>query len=380
MALLENIESVAEMACFLMKDNLLQKKMRFLKLAPDVFQDMEMNVIKEPKRELFGINRRTWTVDLPCRIDELESVSFIDCYGIIHPVFRNERLHRDIVDIKATKNCECQCSSELCNLIKGYVGITEVITVDTPEGGTEDFTCITRKYVTPNGLYREQKQYPIRINDYTGEWISNELTQEDIELCKLDVDANGCVISSEENLYKLNCVGCITSCRTEVVGNNGVGDSFIVGCGSQYDLYRAEAGSLFSRQDYYFNNIYNITDDGKRLIFPVGFPHLRVLLGYYKGIDISDIKVPVSARMCFAMGLAYYDTMLSSDPADQRLNAVYNDKFTKMKWGLLQEWNKNTIAELRMAMTPPVVWPSVVHPFFNYQGWDIYNTPNRLNR
>ena len=378
MAIFENIESVVERTCFMMNDNLLKKKMRLLKISVDVHEDMQLNVIKSPEREFFQINKRTWTVDLPCRIDELESVSFVDCYGIIHPVYRNERLHRDIVDVRASKNCECGCSSELCHLIKNYVGITEVVTVDTPEGGTESFTCITRKYVTPDGLYREQRQYPIRINDYTGDWIANELTQEDIQLCKLDVDHNGCIIDCSENLEKLNCVGCITSCRTVVPGNNGVGDSFIVGCGTPYDLYRAEAGSLFSRTDYYFNNIYNITDDGKRLIFPVGFPHNKVLLGFYKGIEISNIKVPIIARPAFMMGLAYFDTLLSADPADQKLNQIYDRKYTMMKFGMLQEFNKNTIAELRMTMTPPVVWPSIVHPYFNSTSWNIYNTQNRL--
>lgn len=378
--MLENIESVVEQTCFMMNDLLLQKKMRLLKLSPDIFEDMSLNTIKAPEREYFYINKRTWTVDLPCRLDELESVSFVDCYGIIHPVFRNERLHRDIVDVRASNNCECECGSELCRLIKNYVGIKETVTVDTPEGGTEDFVCITRKYVTPDGLYRQQTQYPVRINDYTGEWIGNELTQEDIQLCQLKVTATGCVIDCAENVTMLNCVGCVENCRTTVLNNNGVGDSYIVGCGSQYDLYRAEAGSLFCQTDFYFNNIYNITDDGKRLIFPVGFPHRKVLLGFYKGISIADIKIPFTARPTFMMGLAWLDTLLSSDPADQKLNQIYDRKYSAMKWGLLEIFNKSTIAEYRMTLTPPTPWPGIIHPFYaSIPDWNRYNQQNRLS-
>lgn len=380
MAYSQDIEKIVEQTCLMQKDNLLQKKMRFLSLSADVMEDMELNTIKAPERELFEINKRTWTVDLPCRLDELESVSWLDCYGIIHPVFRNERLHRDIVTVKASQNCECGCSSELCHLIKSYVSIKEVVTVDTPEGGTEDFTCITRKYVTPLGMYTEQRQFVIRVNDYTGEWISNELTQEDIELCKLQVDPNGCVVDCDSNLEMLNCTGCITSCREVTHNNNGIGDSYIVGCGSQYDIYRAEAGSLFWQDNFYFNNIYNITDDGKRLIFPVGFPHRKVLLGFYKGIQISDIKVPFMARVCFMTGLAWMDTLLSTDPGEQKMNIIYGRRYADMKWGCLLEMNKSTIAEYRMTLTPPVEWPCQTHPFYaSLPNWDRYNQQNRLS-
>jgi len=169
------IEEVVEDACHAMDDYLLRNKMKFLKLAKRVYNDdLKINGIREPVRQFFHINKHTNSIKMPCEFQHLSGVSWQDRSGRFHPMFRNDKLNDDIVDIKAKKDCACSCGGQLCNLIKGYESTIEEVEVETPDDSTETFTVRTMKGFDGNGWYYETVQYPMRVYE-DGVWVRNEL-------------------------------------------------------------------------------------------------------------------------------------------------------------------------------------------------------------
>lgn len=366
------IDDVIKSANLFEGDILQRNKMRYHALAKQVWYDLNMQTIKIAVRLNMGINKRTNTIDLPKDCVELASVSVIDpCTGIIYPVFRNDRLHDDIVDIGASKNCECGCKNQLCNLIKGYESITLDIDAELPNGDMQTFHCTTRKSVDTNGFYYEEKQFPIRR--YTnGIWTSTEVATESIELCKLDVDDNGCVIDCEENFTKVNSCAC-SSCCVSASDNNGVSiggtsmascdgsSTWIYACSSVADVYSVECGAWGARcRNNEFRNIYNITEEGNRLIFPANFGWGKALVRYYADVSLRDLKIPVIAVPTFQVGMKYYDTLLKDDREQRILNQQYSQQYSAMQFGLLKELNKYTIKELGKIIAQPAFIPSYV--------------------
>jgi hypothetical protein len=364
------IDDVIKSANLYEGDLLQRNKMRYHALAKQVFLDLDMQTLKIAVRVLIGINKLTNTITLPKEFLRLSDVSIIAPNGVIYPVWRNDRLHDDIVDIGASKNCECGCKNQLCNLIKGYESVSEEIEAELPDSSTQTFTCVTRKSVDSNGFYYEQKQYPIRI--YTdGVWTSTEVTTENIELCSLEVDTQGCVVDCEENFNKVNTCGCFTSSSendTTVGGNamescNG-SKNWLFACNSVADVYSVQSGAwgATSRCNP-FNNIYNITEEGNRLIFPKNFGWSRVLVRYYTDISLRNLQIPVMAVPTFQVGLKYYDTLLQEDK--QAINEVYSKKYSALQFGLLKDLNKYTVRELGKMIAQPTYIPSYVLSNYN---------------
>lgn len=339
------IEEVLLTACLGSRDLLQQKKMQYLFLAKKVWEDLNFSTLKIANREIFKINKRTNSFTLPCNSVQLSSISYIDCNGVPQPCFRNDKIKKDIVDLSCNYNCSCR--NELCNLIKGYEAISEVIEAEMPDNTMKSFTCVTRKSVDKNGFYYEQKQYPQRVLD-EGEWVDTVLHSENVELCRLQVTENGCVEECEENYEKVISCGCysnvVLGCDAEV------GDTWIASCGSRADLFSVEAGCSIGRNRNQFTNIYTISECGDRIEFPHNFGYSEVLVRYYSDISLNDMKIPAIAEQCFIMGLKDWETIF--DDTRQNLNSVYSRKYSNMKFGLLVELNKYTISEWGTILSP----------------------------
>jgi len=363
-----SIDDIVLAACMGDNDILQQKKMKYLFWAKKIWNDdLNLNAVKMPKRMIIGINKKTNTLDLPCDSVGVSGVSTIGHYGEFYPVFRNERLHNDIVGIAAKKDCSCECGNDLCNMVKGYEAVTEYIDSEMPNGDTQTFTCVTRKGYDAYGNYFEEKQYPQR--EYTdGTWTGTILHTEKIELCKLELTDNGCVKECKENYDKVVSCGMYKNCNS-IYLDNKVGDSCIVKQGIEGALYEWESGYGFSRCGGYFNNSYNITEDGNRLIFPHNFGHSKVLVRYYADVQLKDIKVPAIATEAFIVGIKYWETLIDDDK--QNLNQNYSAKYSRLKWALMQELNKYRIAEMRMIMTPPVYIPRF-DPSYNNNNYNLF--------
>lgn len=357
-------EEAVDIALLGNEDYQKRDRMRLLKWSKYVWQDLNLTAVKKARRARFAINKRTNTVDMPCDFLQLSSVSVIDKYGIEYPVYRNSRVTDDIVDVAATKNCGCEynCNSKLCNTIKGYESIVSTKEDKNPDGSTASFECIDRKAVDDQGFFYEQTQYPKRIY-VDGVWTETILFTENRKLCKVEVDEHGCVCDTEENLNAL-CDSCgFTALNTSIccVGGtsqtppNDTCNTWVYYCNSKLDWFSVQCGCFpCSRSE--FNNIYNISELGDRLIFPANFGWDNVMIRWYE--DASDAEIPIIAIDTFVIGLKWWDCRFNDKKL--KLAKVYESDYSALKFGLVKELNKYRIAELGKIVSPPIYIPSYI--------------------
>lgn len=344
-------------------DDLLKRdKGRFRKYAPHVYDDLNITSLKEARRESIQINKRTNTVDLPCNILRLCSVSVIDFNGTIHPVWLNDKLHDDIVDIPAEKDCACEqkCSYKLCNTIKGYEAITSIKSDFLPDATPISFTCVDRKAVDANGFFYSETQYPLR-QYVSGVWVDTVLHTEQTKLCQVELDSKGCVCDTDHNALLLcNACGVDTSIPVGGTASCPPGhhiNTWIYSCSSMANVFMTQCGGICRSP---FNRIYNISELGDRLIFPHDFGYDRVLIRYYTDVNNQDLQIPMLAVYAFGLGLKWWNTRFNDKK--QALANEYSMLYSKAKGGLLNDLNKHTIAEWRMILTPPVFVPTFNRP------------------
>lgn len=347
------VEECIELRLLGNNDLLQRDRMKLLKFAKYVYDDLKLNVIKQPKRQFIEINKRTNTIDLPCEYTMLSSVS-IRHNGIFYPVWRNPNITEEIVDVLAVKDCGCEnnCHHQVCNTIKNYEAITEVMTDKLPNGQSISFNCVSRKVIDGAGNLTEQKQYPQRV--YTsGIWTDTVLYTENIRLCKLELDEKGCACDSQHNISAV-CGTCDSGIPFGGDAENPPSkdvNTWKYFCSTNMDFFGVQCGKEIGCLSQ-FNNIYNISEDGNRLIFPSNFGFDKVLVRFYETTKTSEIKIPVISVDAFIAGLMWWAVRF--DDTKQQLAMKYENDYTKMKWGLFGVLNRKTIAEWRMTMNAPV--------------------------
>jgi hypothetical protein len=359
----EHIDDVTDSLCLRSGDNLLRNKGLYLDCANDVYNDLNLTTVKMTKRELFQVNKRTHTIDMPSNNLGVFSVSVMDHHGVIWPMFLNDSLHKDIVEVSAAKNCACenQCGYSLCNLIKGYESIVSTKSDTLPNGDPISFTCVDRKAINKEGFLFIETQYPKRI--YTdGVWTDTVLFTENKKLCDLELDDNGCVCDTHDN--ECNVCNAFGIKNTDGIPFGGDANSF---CGdpnintwryfasSQLQWFGVQCGSFHHRRDG-FKNIYNIEEGQKKLIFPHDFPFDKVLVRWYHDVDLSDMQIPILSKQTFMTGLQYF--AYEYNEKKQGVANIFGQKYSRQKWGLFLELNKLTMDEMRMILTPPIYVPS----------------------
>ena len=339
-------------------------RLRLLKWAKYVWNDLNLSTVKKARRASFVINKRTNTVDLPCDILQLCSVGVIDKCGIEYPVYRNHKLTDDIVDVSASKNCGCEysCTSVLCNSIKGYEAVISTKDDKNPDGTDVSFECVDRKGVDDQGFFYEQKQYPKRIYA-DGVWTETVLYTETNKLCKVEVDENGCVCDTEENLDAV-CNSCgISSVNQNMccIGGtastppNDTCNTWVYHCNNKMEWFATQCG-CFPYMRGGCENIYNISELGDRLIFPPNFGWDKVMVRWYE--SGGDIQIPVSVIDVFVLGLMWWDCRFND--RKQSLAVKYGADYANLKFGSLKDLNRYSIKELAQIVSPKAYVPSFV--------------------
>lgn len=358
-------------------DYLKRAKGRLLTWSKMVWEDMELSCVKTARREVFEINKRTNTVDMPNYFRQLCSVNVIDKCGVIHPVYRDYNVkHSDLVDIQADKDCACEfkCNYKLCNTIKGYEAVTTVKCDKMPDGSDVSFTCVDRKAIDTNGFFYEETQYPLR-QYVSGVWIDTIKYTENRKLCKVEVDANGCVCDTETNVD-----ACCHACGFND-GNIPVGgtaetppspqdDTWIYYCNSKMDWFSVQCGCYPRGFNQNCNNFYNISELGDRLIFPHNFGYDKVLVRFYADVNLNDLQIPRIAVDTFIAGLKWFD--VKYDDTKQNLEPKFGRTYALMKFGLLRELNKYRIEELAQIVSPKAFVPSYIFHRSGYWYNDSY--------
>lgn len=356
-------------------------RLRLMKWAKYVYQDMNMASVRQAVRKRMKINKRTNSIDLPCDSLQLSSVSVVDKCGIEYPVYRNRKIFEDsdIVDVGASKNCECEyeCNSTLCNLIKGYEAVVSTKTDKNPDGTDVSFECIDRKAVDDQGFFYEQLQYPKRIYE-DGVWTETILFTEDRKLCKVEVDDNGCVCDTEENVNAItSCCGiasvntnlcCIGGTADEAPSSNC--DTWIYYCNTKLQWLASQFGGPCVCPPGY-DNIYNLSELGDRIIFPANFGWDEVMVRYYPIPDLQNIEIPFIAIDTFIVGLMWWDCRFNDKK--QALAQKYGSDYSNLKFGLLKELNKYRLQELGMIFNIPAFVPSyILSRTDKYEGRNIF--------
>jgi len=342
-------------------------RLRLLSWAKFVWQDMNLTTIKRTTRKRFTINRRTRSIDMPCSFLQFCSVNVEDACGNEIPIYRNQRIKDDLVDVSATKDCDCEfkCGYKLCSTIKGYEAVISTKEDKNPDGTDVSFECIDRKAIDDQGFFYEQLQYPKRIYE-NGVWTETIKYTEDRKLCKVEVDENGCCCDTEANIdavctacgidtvdKNMCCIGGNASeppsdtCNTWTYYCNTKLDWFMIQCGS-YPYLHSE-----------FNNIYNISELGDRIIFPHNFPWDSVILRWYEDTGLNDLQIPVISIDTFVTGLMWWDCRFNDNK--QPLADKYGRQYAILKFGLVKELNKRRIAELGKIVTPSRYVPSYLY-------------------
>jgi len=352
-------------------------RMRLLKWTKYVWQDMNISTVKKAVRKRYAINKKTNSVDLDCNFLQLSSVNIVDRNGIEYPVYRNNRIlaDSDIVDVGEAKDCACEfnCKSNLCNTIKSYEAIIETVEEYMPNGTLASFDCVSRKGIDEQGFYYEQKQYPKRIYE-DGTWTNTILYTETNKKCKVEVDENGCVCDTDENLNNI-CEACgISSVNTNLCCIGGSSETppddtcntWIYYCNNKMDWFSTQCGG-FPYMSSEACNIYNVSELGDRLIFPPNFGWDNVIIRTYEDIGLEDIQIPIIAIDTYITGLMWWDCRFND--RKQTLAMKYAADYARLKFGLLKELNKYRIAELGKIMAPPAYIPSYVSGRTNqYEG------------
>lgn len=347
------------------EDYLQRSRMRLLAWSKYVWEDMNLTTIKVPVRKVFKINKRNNSVTLPAESVKVSSVSVIGKHGELLPVFRSEKVEgSDLVDVGAKYDCGCdkKCGNKLCGIIQNYQAIQSVKHDKNPDGTDVSFNCVDRKFILGDTFY-EQIQYPLRVY-VSGVWVETILNTEDRELCKVEIDAKGCVIDTDENVERL-CNSCgynyVESGNSEFYGGTASKppapnvDTWVYYCNSKMDWFATQCGHYpYVKNDV--NNYYTISELGDRLIFPPHFGFDKVVIRYYETPNLKDLQIPTIALDTFILGIKWWDCRFND--RKQNLAEKYKDDYVSSKWGLLLELNKYTIEALRMITTPPVDMPS----------------------
>lgn len=386
--------SVIEDLCLRSGDTLMRNKGLYLSCVRDVWDEMNEDVlkisnrVKIPIRQKFCIDKRTNSINIPSNALKINSVSIIDRYGCYQPVYRNDFISDDIVDLGTSQNCACDynCNSKLCNTIKGYEAVSSVKSDFLPNGDPISFTCVDKSFVDNQGFYYSQTQYPLRVY-LSGVWASTIMQTDNKKLCQVDVDSNGCVCDTEQNLVTI-CDACGIdgnaipmndsqgNCLTPICGGDATNppcfapnaNSWIYQCGSRMEWFNVQCGGFpYNNCGGNFNNIYNISELGNRIIFPSNFGYGEVMIRFFEDISLKNLQIPYLAKTCFMTGLQYYS--VANDDKKQKLAVIYEQKFAKQKWGLFLELNKNTIAENAEIFTPKVFMPSYISNRHNHENW-----------
>jgi hypothetical protein len=386
MSRFESVIDVCDQLCLSSGDIRRRKKGLYISVSDMVWNDLNETTlrvakrvsVKIPIRKSFQVNKRNNSIELPCDSNRLSSINVIDECGTMHPVYRNLNLLDDIVEVPEEKNCACEhkCGYKLCNTVKGYVAIQSTQSDVLPDSTPISFNCVERMVVDKNGIIYKETQYPKRI--YTnGVWTDTILFTESTKLCECEVDHNGCLCDTENNI-KNACESCgIKGLQQgkECIGGNAECppdpncDEWIYYCNNKMDWFSVQCGGYPFHFRRHLNSIYNISELGNRIIFPNNFGFERVVIRFYEDIDVNNLVIPYVAKDVFMTGLQYFS--MKNNLEMQQMAEAFGNRYSREKWGLFLELQKMRISELGKTIAPASFIPSYIDHREDRQ-WGIY--------
>lgn len=253
----------------------LAMRLRYTEVAKEVYEDLNLSVIKDIKRVVLNIHEHLPVLPVPLDYYDFVSLDYLDRHGVPRPMVFNDKLKDDVIDISLDHDCgcECGCTSGACCAVKNYETIQEQVEMDMPNSTVQTFTKYTRKNINPDGSYFQEVTEPVRVYD-NNVWTDTLLKTVSSFICKLDVKECGCLLDTEHNRTQLQENCCGVNIRHEC------------GCSAEYH-----------------KNSYTISQDGNRLILPKGYDYEKIVLRYFPVKATKDILIPRQALKVFMTGL-----------------------------------------------------------------------------
>lgn len=264
----------------LREDDLDQKnKGIYLSLLKEVYQGLNLSVIRNTERVLLKVNKNLRCINMPDGFLELSSISAPDHHGKFEPLIVNANIDTDIIDLGASKKCgcdECECDCDYCSNIRNYETISTPVTAIMPDNSVQNFTSTIRKKILKDGTYVRETRTPTQIftNNVHTDTVLQTITE---TLCKLEIKDCGCVKKTDQNerlIYQF-CDSC----------------SIEHDCGAPVRIIREEM------------NYYKKNDTGNRIHIPAHFRHDTVLVRYYADRKTKELRIPYMAQKAMRLGI-----------------------------------------------------------------------------
>ncbi len=286
----------------------------YLFLLKEVYQDLNLSVIRNTERYLLKVNKQMQCVNVPDGFLELSSISVPNRHGKFEPLIVNENIDTDIVDIGASSICgcdECQCDCAYCSSIRNYELISSIVPAFMPDGSTQNFTSTIRKKILKDGTYVRETTVPTQI--FVDNVHTDTILQTTTEtLCNLEIKECGCVVNTPKNeqlIYEFcDCNSIEQDCGAPV---------------------RMRTPDL---------KYYKMNDRGDRIHFPGDFPYDTVLVRFYADRKTKDLRIPYMAQNAMRMGIKKEYSLFNGGKEYQTFELLYNkakmdlaDNLTRLK-------------------------------------------------
>lgn len=274
-----------------------KKKPKFLFLLKEVFQELNLNVIRQTDRMILPVNKKLKYIDVPDGYLDFSSISAPDHRGQFRPMVINKNIPVDFVDIGAspTCGCDCGCDCQYCSNITNYEVISSIVMAPVPGGAIQAFTATQRKKMYKDGRYVRETTTPVQ------RFVNNTLQATELEtttefLCNLEVKECGCLADTPQNtelIFKF-CDSCDVA--------------FDCGCPVVVELPN--------------QNYYNINQIGNRIQLPPNFTHDHVLLRYYADRKTRDLRIPYMAQKPIRFGIKAEETTFTAPGSKENLTFI----------------------------------------------------------
>jgi hypothetical protein len=124
----------------------------YLKMAMDVYSDLNFNVLTSEVRKIYTIDKKLGTITLPDDMLYWAQISIIDDKDNVIPLLENDiKLLPYEEEVVAEAGCpNPNCQTDICSGVKSITAVTEVVVIDFPSPGTE-YTNVTKTQIQPDG-------------------------------------------------------------------------------------------------------------------------------------------------------------------------------------------------------------------------------------
>ena len=251
----------------------------YMSVFKEVYQDLNLSVIRQTKRFLIEVRNNPKRIDVPEGYLEFSSIAAPNHRGLFEPMVVNSNIPDTYVDLGNSKDCgcECGCTSEYCSSVKNYETIVSQVVVSLPDGTPTTFNASVRKKLLKNGNLVKEVIMPQK-NFVNNVHVSTTLQKTDEFLCTLEINPDcGCIKETREN--------------EELLIEFSDAEDIRFDCGCPVRI-------LDTKTHYY-----KISDNKTTILLEPNFPHDKVLLRCFVMQSTKNIKIPYIANKAMRYGI-----------------------------------------------------------------------------